>query len=114
MTEELRLGGGDVFAHAEQCALQTGQDVESVLESMGLAPPDIPEDGKILWDWFWELSEGRGSNGFGWLPLTWTDMDAWARIAGIDLQPWQAGIIRAMDRAWLTEMVRQNKRKNNG
>ena len=75
----------------------------------GLAPPDVPEDGAALWAWFWELASGRGSNGFGPQPISWGDMVAWATTYCIDLQPWQATILRAMDGAWLASTSEKHK-----
>lgn len=110
VTAQARLGMGDQLSHAEQYAAQTGQDLGGVLARLGLEEPEIPEGFEPVWEWFWELASGRGHTGFAWLPLSWADMDAWARISGIDLQPWLAGIFRAMDRAWLAEAARQQKK----
>lgn len=107
----MKLGTGDMLAHAEQYAAQTGRELEDVLESFGLTQPEIPEGFECLWQWFWELSAGRSNNGFGPLPLTWPDMAAWAEAGGIDLQPWQTAVFRAMDAAWLQEAAKQQKDK---
>lgn len=107
----MKLGMGDMLAHAEQYAAQMGLALEDVLERFGLERPEIPEGWEHLWQWFWELSAGRGHNGFGPLPLTWPDIAAWAHTGGIDLQPWQAAVFRAMDAAWLKEAATQSKAK---
>lgn len=63
--------------------------------------PDIPPDGDVLWQWFWELSSARASSGYGPQPVGWADMAAWARLTGIDLAPWQALALRRMDETYL-------------
>ena len=110
VTAQAARGQGDMLTHAEQYAAQTGQDLGGVLARFGLEEPEIPEGFEVVWEWFWELASGRGHTGFAWLPLSWTEMDAWARMSGVDLQPWLAGIFRAMDRAWLAEAARQQKK----
>lgn len=112
MTAQARRGSDDRLAHAGQYARQTGQDLDKVLGKFGLAEPEIPPGGELYWEWFHELSAGRGSSGFGPLPLSWPDMAAWATISGIELQPWQADIFRAMDQAWLKAVADQGKTKN--
>lgn len=110
VTAQAARGQGDMLAHAEQYAAQTGLDPDEALTLFGLEAPEIPEGFEPVWAWFWELASGRGHTGFAWLPLSWTEMDAWARMSGIDMQPWLAGMFRAMDRAWLAEAARQQKK----
>lgn len=112
VTAQMKLGRGDMLAHAEQYAAQTGRDLEDALRGFGLERPRVPHGWECLWQWFWELSAGRGHNGFGPLPLTWPDVAAWAEISGITLQPWQAAVFRAMDAAWLEAAAKQQQKKN--
>lgn len=51
-----------------------------------------------------------GENGLGWcavdgmgatLPLPWSEIDAYSRAAGLDLDPWEARQIRAMSAAYV-------------
>ena len=97
----MKLSAGNLLDHVRQYAGQCGVTLREALEKYGLEEPQVPPGGSDFWTWFWELADGRGGNGFGPLPLSWQDMDAWARISGIELQPWQARILRAMDAAWL-------------
>lgn len=95
-------------AHAEQVARHTGRPFAEALARLGLAEPDIPPDGALLWSWWRELASGRGNNGFGPLPISWADMDAWARLTGTPLSPWQAGTLRDMDNAFLARVAEQS------
>lgn len=101
VTAQMARGQGDALAHAEQYAAQTGQSLDAVLTRFGLGAPEIPDGWAVVWGWYWELCQGRGSNGFGPLPLSWESMAAWAGISGIALSPWLAAVLRSMDRAWL-------------
>ena len=109
MTTQVRRGADDRLVHAEQYAKQTGLPLNDVLAKFGLEEPDIPAGWEVFWEWFWELSSGRGHTGFGPQPLSWQDMEAWARISGIELQPWQALVFRAMDQAWLAAVAKRSK-----
>ena len=97
----MKLAAGNLLEHVRQYAGQCGVPLREALEKYGLEEPEVPPGGEPLWQWFWELSAGRRHNGFAPPPVSWADMDAWARISGIALQPWQARILRAMDAAWL-------------
>jgi hypothetical protein len=39
----------------------------------------------------------RGSNGFGFLPISHLEIDAWQRITGSSLAPWELRALNAMD-----------------
>lgn len=71
------------------------------MELYGLAMPDIPENFRFVWDWFFELASGRSSNGFGWNAISWQEMAAWAQAVGVELRPWLCACFLAMDREWL-------------
>lgn len=57
-------------------------------------PPPFPETLHYLWTWFCELDMGRS----GIVPLSWSDFDAWARLTGRTLRPFETRILRALDR----------------
>jgi hypothetical protein len=63
--------------------------------------PEIPYAGLRVWGLFLKLNDQRGAS-FGPCPITYTDMLALARISGEAIRPWEADIIRALDREYLT------------
>lgn len=76
---------------------QTGSWPEDIPE-----PPDIPPALEHLWAWFWQLRTANPSAGFGPAPLSFGEMDAWQRVTGNQLEPWQVDVLLAMDAAFLT------------
>lgn len=62
--------------------------------------PAIPYAGLRVWGLFLRLHEQRGA-AFGPCPISYADMLALARISGEAIRPWEAEIIRALDRAYL-------------
>lgn len=38
------------------------------------------------------------------MPLTYTEMDAWARLTGNDPTAWEITVIKKLDREYLTEI----------
>lgn len=66
-----------------------------------LNPEPFPDLAAHVWGWFQELSTGR-TGGFGPNPLTWECIDAWARLTGTRLAPWEVRAIKALDLAYLT------------
>lgn len=61
----------------------------------------MPAGAQYLWDIFARLSRRRGSTGFGPAALTWLDMDAFQRVAGVRLQQWEVEVIEMLDDLWL-------------
>lgn len=65
--------------------------------------PPAPRALAYLWGWFIELSAARGRNGFGGLnALSYQELDAWARLSGIAPTPFEVGVLRRLDQAFLT------------
>lgn len=103
--------GAGLRDHIEQLCKQTGK----TRKELGLSgddddDDDIPQAGRHLWDWFWELHQGRGSNGFSPNPISWTELDAWARRFGLDLNPFELCALKSMDRAYLAACAERGKR----
>lgn len=63
--------------------------------------PEIPYEGEQLWDFFWRLSMGRGSTGFGVSPFQFSEIEAWSRVNRVQLDPWEVDCLKAMDMAFL-------------
>ena len=104
--------------HIEQFCKQTGKTPEELglVEDEADDTPEVPEGGEYLWGWFQELSSGRGNKGFGPIAIPWSDIDAWARIAGVPLIPFEALALRSMDVAFLSACaeVQRKQNKNKG
>lgn len=85
----------------EQAERQLGQQL--------FEEPLPPEEGRHLWEWFWELDMHRRANGFGITTIAPVDMLAWALLRGIDIQPIDAHILFQMDiaRCAATEKLNQ-------
>jgi len=60
-------------------------------------PPVIPGSLTYLWNWFCDLASARA----GRSPLTWAEVDAWARLNAVMLRPWEVRMLRKLDRLWL-------------
>jgi hypothetical protein len=50
---------------------------------------EVPEEGAILWTWFWEIRRDQ--------PLSLFEIESFARINDLELTPWEVATIRAMD-----------------
>jgi len=85
---------------------KSGQTPQVLLDA-----PACPPGCEELWRIFGELHSCRGNNGFGPTRITYSDLDAFQRVSGIVLQPWELDAIRAADRAFLNDWAaRQPKR----
>ncbi len=63
--------------------------------------PDVPWAGLRVWGLFLRLHESRGGGGFGPAPITFADMEAFQRVSGEPLRPFEVEIIHALDREWM-------------
>ena len=75
----------------------------------------IPFEAEHLWNWFWQLSNARGSSGFGGAsPLCFTEIRAWIEVTGLTVRPWEIDAIRAMDGAYMQAQAEMSKAKPKG
>lgn len=61
-----------------------------------------------LWQLFFALSAARRS-GLSAQPLTYTDIEAYCRLTGTDLSPWELETLTVMDAAALATAHRNSK-----
>ena len=71
-----------------------------------LTMPKFPAALAYLWVAFDRLSSRRGSTGFGPAPISWPEIDAFARLSGIRLAPWEVEILEALDRLAMEAVVK--------
>lgn len=62
--------------------------------------PDPPVIAVHVWDWFQDLSQGRGMSEYGACPLSWLDIYAWSQLTKTILRPWEIHLIRSLDNLW--------------
>lgn len=80
--------------------------------------PAVPEAGVFLWRAFLELDGTRSFGANGPSPISFAEVEAWARLNGYPLRPWHVAVIRAMDsaliRAFGEEVKRQQGARKDG
>lgn len=69
----------------------------------------MPARGKFLIANFFELSTGRGAGMAGPAPIPWSEMEAWARLRGRALTPFEARLLRQCDLEMLAAYARKDK-----
>ena len=65
-----------------------------------LVPLPCPESLTYLWNWWAGLAARRGG-GFGPRPISWQDLEAWARLTGIALSPFELEVLSDLEQAYL-------------
>lgn len=73
-----------------------------------LDAPELPGGALALWEAFGELYAHRQQAGMGAAGITYADLAAWQQLAGVDLTPWEAETLMAMDIAARTEAQNGN------
>lgn len=96
------VGNATVADHLAAVARATGKKVDE-------NAPKLPHEMRYLWRTFVSLHRARGSNGWGPSPITWSDLDAYCRLTGVALDPWEVEAIRALDEAFMESAAEQMK-----
>jgi hypothetical protein len=65
--------------------------------------PVLPDLAVHVWKWFLELSRGRDA-GFAANPLKYSEIEAWCRLSGTRLEPWEIRAICRLDMAYFEGM----------
>lgn len=76
-----------------------------------LHPPPLPYEVRWLWDMFAQLSFARRTGGFGVSPLAIADIEAWCRLNGVRLTPWEFDTLLAVDAVMVTEAADEQRRR---
>jgi hypothetical protein len=63
--------------------------------------PELPPAAKWIVDLFLELNSGRGSNGFGPNPISFTEIANYCGLMKRDLWPWVIKAVKKIDSAYL-------------
>lgn len=80
--------GATLRTHLQRHARNTGQ-IDPLLLT------EWPREGRMVW---WAFNTmGRQYGMAGPLPITATEIDAWQRVHGIRLTPWELSMIRVFD-----------------
>lgn len=91
--------GSTLGEHLEQVARSKKLDPQEFLERYLRTP--CPEQARYLFDYFLQLHIARGSNGWGFNPLSFTEIASWSTLTGIELGPWELETIKHIDIAYL-------------
>jgi len=71
---------------------------------------EMPAALVYLWVAFIRLRRRKGSNGFAVSPIEWPDFDAFVRLAGVRLSPWEISVIEDLDDLFLAEQATTSAR----
>jgi hypothetical protein len=72
----------------------------------------LPEPYKYCWEDYQKLSSTRPA-GFGISPITYTEIQAYFNLIGIQPEEWEVQVIRAFDSCTLSEYNKQQEKNNN-
>jgi hypothetical protein len=102
------------LASTDENGVTIREKLESISEKTGKRPdsldgPEMPDGTEYIWRWFLELSSSRGSNGFGPMPITFSDIHAWMAITGSMPRKDEIDLIREMDRVFLGQITKRKE-----
>lgn len=85
--------------HLAQVAKQLGKQLEEVEQANAAAL--FPDVAAHIWATFIELHDGRTYGMSGPNPISYDIIKAWCDLSGIDLLPWEVGLIKSLDNLWI-------------
>jgi hypothetical protein len=94
--------GATLRTHLQRLARNTGRVDERLLV-------EVPRPVEQLWDLFMSWAVQRRS-GMSLHPLTFTDIEAWCRLYGVRLTPWELDTLLELDAATL-RIAAENQRR---
>jgi len=56
-----------------------------------------------VWAWFCDLHSARTSNGYGWNPLSYSEITAWGKLTGERVRRHEVKLLRQLDLLFLAE-----------
>lgn len=89
--------------HLAQVWDRTGKEPERLRSA-----PELPVALYPLWDDFLALHRSRAV-GMGTARITFADIDAWQRVTGAVLRPWQIEAIQRADDAFLNSISKRKQ-----
>jgi hypothetical protein len=84
--------------------------VQAMKTHLAGGPPTVPEAGRLAWGWFLELSATRSWHGAGPNPISFAEIDAWARLMRWPVLPHHVQHVRALDEVWLQNFYSKRTR----
>lgn len=72
--------------------------------------PLCPDGCEGLWQAFKELHASRANSGFGPMRISFAEIDAFQRVTGLSLKPWEVEAIRRADRAFMADWQSRQKK----
>lgn len=83
-----------------------------------LACPPLPEALAYLWRIYRRLRRRKSGAGFGPAAIEWLDLDAFTRLTGMPLAPWEIEVIEELDDLFLEanapQPMQQDEREAEG
>lgn len=94
--------GATLRTHLQRAYQNTGR-ADPLLDAEG-----VPTEMRPLWEAYLTLSATRRT-GMGLSPLTLTDIEAWQRLHGVRLTPWELDTLIDIDAASLAALAKQKE-----
>lgn len=76
-------------------------ELKRQLDAKGASIMQVPAGGELLWRWFLDLSRTRRAGFGGPEPISYAEIEAYARSTRWPIEPRHVALLRAMDDAWM-------------
>ena len=93
------------------------QQLEAVARMTGVVPEELknastlPPIAKQAWEFFLKLNSRRSSNGYGPLPISYTEIKAFCDLEGVQLEQWELYLILEMDNVAMNSFAKSQEKR---
>lgn len=89
--------GVSLRSHLEQEEKVTGVTPQELLM------PEFPDVASHVWSYFLSIHQGRSYGISGPNPVSYQDIEAWSRLTGWTLTPWELSAVKKLDAVFLSK-----------
>lgn len=87
--------------HLQSAEAQTGVEIPELHQER------VPIEVAHIWEWFKDLHAARAAS-FGPSPISYADIEAWARLTGRAPTRWEVSCIKRLDVCFLTHCAKKS------
>ena len=73
--------------------------------------PELPTEATQVWNWYVQIAQSRGSNGYGPNALSNQEIKAFFELEGFMPDAWEVNLIRKLDSAYMQHISKQSEKE---
>ena len=101
-----KVGSASLSAHIAVAEKMLKKKLKSVASKH---TNQCPDKARHIWEWFLELHSQRTAGGFAQNPISFVDIEAWARLTGRIARSWEVKALVGIDQLFLAQKAKDDR-----